>query len=282
MLAQSIHELWGSGTTLADLHRSVTERTSHQWPQFKTPSFKFALDSYQGARSAEKWLSIIESFDYLPFDGPIRMANPDQVFTVFELWEPESVPLGLENPEKMYLGRFIAASSRDTILKYDLKKRRYISTTSLDAELSLVTANMALAAPGKLFYDPFVGTGSLPIACAHFGATTWGSDIDGRSFRGDGDEKTLRGNFNQYCLVPRLGDVFSADLTNSPLRRARLWDGIICDPPYGVREGLKVLGVRDPEKTPWLIEQGMKHASYVVPFSFSARLLYLPSRLSLN
>lgn len=247
-----------------ELHRSVKERTSPRWAQFQSSSFKFIVDSYQGARSDGQRLSIINSFEFLPFEGPISMSRPDNVFTVFERWPFNSVPLGIENPDMMYLGRLVAVSSRDIILRFDLKKRGYISTTSMDSELSLVTANIALAAPGKLFYDPFVGTGSFPIACAHFGATGWGSDIDGRSIRGDGGRKSLRGNFEQYGLGTYLGDVFAADLTHTPIKRGRrIWDGIVCDPPYGVREGLRVLGVRDPEKTPWVIEKGIKMAGYV-------------------
>ncbi|PNY24787.1 tRNA (Guanine(10)-N2)-methyltransferase [Tolypocladium capitatum] len=279
VLAQSIHELWGTGTTLDELHDSVKERTCHLWPEYKESSFKFSIDSYQGARSNGQRLSIINSFHYLPFEGPIRMSHPDHVFTVFELWPYDSVPLGIENPDRIHFGRFIAASSRDVILKFDLKKRGYISTTSMDSELSLVTANIALAAPGKLFYDPFVGTGSFPIACAHFGAMGWGSDIDGRSMRGQGGRKSLPGNFLQYGLAACLGDVFAADLTHTPIKRdRRIWDGIVCDPPYGVREGLRVLGVRDPEKTPWLIQQGVKNAllpDFVPPkkpYSFLAML----------
>ena len=127
----------------------------------------------------------------------------------------------------------------------------------MDSELALVTANISLAATGKLFYDPFVGTGSFPIACAHFGAMAWGSDLDGRSIRGEGGKKSLKGNFQQYSIQSRLGDMFSADLIHHPFHpNRRIWDGIVCDPPYGVREGLKVLGVKDPEKTPWLIEAG--------------------------
>lgn len=187
------------------------------------------------------------------------MRKPEHIFTIFETWPYDSVPLGIDDPDMMYLGRLVAKSSRDVVLRFDLKKRGYISTTSMDSELSLVTANIALAAPGKLFYDPFVGTGSFPIACAHFGAMGWGSDIDGRSIRGAGGHKSLQGNFEQYGLRACLGDVFTADLVNSPVRRGRrVWDGIVCDPPYGVREGLRVLGLRDPEKTPWLLEKGKR------------------------
>jgi tRNA (guanine10-N2)-methyltransferase len=42
------------------------------------------------------------------------------------------------------------------------------------------------AKKGSLVYDPFVGTGSLLVTCAHFGAFPIGSDIDGRQIRGKG------------------------------------------------------------------------------------------------
>ncbi|KAF7562039.1 hypothetical protein G7046_g2084 [Stylonectria norvegica] len=275
---QSIHELWGSGNTLEELHQSVRQVSSHLWPQYKTPTFKFDIDSFRGTRSNTKRLKIINSFQFMAFEGRVRMSNPDESFTLFELWPLDSIPLGLEEPTTTYLGRYLGGSSRDLSLKFDLKKREYISTTSMDSELALITANIALAAPGKLFYDPFVGTGSFPVACAQFGALAWGSDIDGRSMRGEGGKKSLLGNFQQYGLGPCLGGVFAADLTNSPIRSRPTWDGIVCDPPYGVREGLRVLGCRDPENMPWLIEAGKKngmHPSYVPPkkpYSFLAML----------
>lgn len=147
-------------------------------------------------------------------------------------------------PRRLYLGRYISGSDRHAIDKYNLKKRKYISRTSMDAELSLVTANLTLAAPGKLIYDPFVGTGSFSVTCAHFGATALGSDIDGRSIRGDGRDRNLYSNFVQYESTASYLDSFIADLTHTPLRKGPLFDGIICDPPYGVREGPKTLGSR--------------------------------------
>lgn len=38
---------------------------------------------------------------------------------------------------------------------FDLKKRAYIGTTSMESEVSLLMANQAQAAPGKICYDPF-------------------------------------------------------------------------------------------------------------------------------
>ena len=167
------------------------------------------------------------------------MNNAEQTFCIFEDCD-WSVP----TPKHIYFGRFIAASQRDTINTFTLKKRQYISTTSMDSELALITANITLAAHGKLFYDPFVGTGSFPIACSHFGAVTMGSDLDGRMVRGKKGRNIVT-NFQQYGLLDRYLDGFISDLTFCPLIEARILDGVICDPPYGVREGLKVLGTKD-------------------------------------
>ena len=186
---------------------------------------------------------MIESFSYLGFNGPIVMRGAEETFCVFEEWDGSGMTL-----KQVWMGRLIARGSRDAIVTYDLKKRCYISTTSMDAELALVTANLTFAAPGKLIYDPFVGTGSFLVAAAHFGAYVSGSDIDGRSVRGKDGKRDVKANFKQYGLEGRFLDVWVADLTNSPLRAGRWLDGILCDPPYGVREGLKVLGTRDREK----------------------------------
>jgi len=74
-------------------------------------------------------------------------------------------------------------------------------------------------------------------------------------------------------------DGFVSDLTNSPLRKTAFLDAIVCDPPYGVREGLKVLGSRDPGKgkEPIVRNGELRHLQhdYVPPkrpYSFLAML----------
>jgi tRNA (guanine10-N2)-methyltransferase len=168
------------------------------------------------------------------------MKGAEQEFVVHEHFDNVTA----KEPSAIYLGRLISRGARSTVDKYSLKKRKYINTTSMDAELALITANLALAAPGKLCYDPFVGTASFPIACAHFGATAFGSDMDGRTIRGTKQRDVLV-NFEQYGLRSSWMDGFIADLTNTPLRLERCLDAILCDPPYGIREGLKVLGRKD-------------------------------------
>lgn len=233
--------------------------------------------------------SIIDGFAYLGFNGPPKMRDPDVAFRVFEDYD-----LDVPEPKYLYFGRFIAESCRNEAKRtYDLKKRHYISTTSMDAELTLLTANIAQVAPGKLFYDPFMGTGGFPIACAHFGAVVFGSDIDGRTIRGLGGsarrgqtgKMDVVGNFKQYGLESNYLGSFVSDLTNTPLRimphdqecTKGYIDGIVCDPPYGIREGLKVLGSRqqllDSERQSH--QDQYKQPGYIPPkrpYSFTALL----------
>lgn len=189
------------------------------------------------------------------------MRDAQHSFTIFEEYE-YNVP----GPKQIYLGRFLGGSSRHAIVEYSLKTRNYINTTSMDSELALLTANLTLAAPDKIFYDPFVGTGSFPIACSHFGARTIGSDIDGRMVRGK-NGRDIKTNFRQYNLLDRYLDGFISDLTHSPLRRGRWLDGIVGDPPYGVREGLKVLGTKDGSGKEAVFINGEASHLYKGPFS---------------
>lgn len=163
--------------------------------------------------------------------------------------------------------------ARDLIEKLNLKKRVYIGNTSMESEMSLLMASMALAGPGKLVYDPFAGTGSMLYASAVFGAMAFGSDIDGRPMRGKeniGDSNSQTGivkSATQYGVRDRILDTVVFDMTQNPWRKDLMFslgdevgkaeratrpkgivDGIVVDPPYGVRAGAKRLGKRDPEK----------------------------------
>ncbi|KAI9655373.1 MAG: hypothetical protein M1821_005520 [Bathelium mastoideum] len=272
ILAFGIYEVWGLGEDYPTLHEDVHRRTSQIWSRYRTSSFRFTVDGYQVKRNPASQGVLIESFTYLGFEGPIRMHDAELKMCIFEDYEH-----GAPKPRRVFLGRWIAGSDRAAVMKYDLKKRHYISTTSMDAEMSLITANMVHARPGKVIYDPFVGTAGLLIACAHFGAMTIGSDIDGRSVRGKAGRHIVS-NYHQYGLLNRYLDGLISDLTHCPLRQARLLDGIVCDPPYGVREGLKVLGTRDGSGKEEVIINGKPahlHPAFIPPkkpYSFEAML----------
>jgi tRNA (guanine10-N2)-methyltransferase len=225
-------------------------RTQSRWITYETSSFRFTVDTFHSKRSTEEQRALIETFTYLGFRGPVSMSDADLDMCIFEEYER-----GARLPKRVHLARLVRPSGRRAATTFDLRKRCYISTTSMDAELALVTANLALARPGSLFYDPFMGTGGFPLACANFGAVALGSDIDGRSIRGSRD-RNVRTNFRQYGLESLQLDSFVCDLTNSPMRTGQFLDGIVCDPPYGVREGLKVLGSKSHNKELVLLHNG--------------------------
>ena len=61
---------------------------------------------------------------------------------------------------------------------------QYIGTTSLDAELSLLMANMARVRAADLVYDPYCGTAGTLVAAGAFGARVLGCDLHAPALRG--------------------------------------------------------------------------------------------------
>lgn len=134
----------------------------------------------------------------------------------------------------------------------------------------MLMANQAHVRAGDLVYDPFVGTGSIAIACQHFGANVIGTDLDMRVLKGyavgcktknkvDGLDKIDRfdvfANFQHYKL-PR-PDFLAMDISalqfnlgksSSGLALRPVFDAIVCDPPYGVRARSQKAGIRDSRK----------------------------------
>ncbi|SCU98112.1 LADA_0H10660g1_1 [Lachancea dasiensis] len=252
ILTRAIYEYWGQGSNYEQLHLDVQENPLYLQlkQEYRESSFKFEFDSFGGSSAGKlDRVACIESFKYLDFQGPIRMKNPEQIFTVIEEYEPLSDNQAGETPLRLFFGREVQRSDRfrGALEKYDLKKRPYKGTTSFEAELSLVSANIAQVKPGTFMYDPFAGTGSFLTAGGHYNAMVIGSDIDGRMIRGKGSQ-TIRANFKKYQDSLQFLDVLTMDFTHNALRKNLIIDTILCDPPYGIRESIKVLGAKDPER----------------------------------
>lgn len=107
------------------------------------------------------------------FQGRVDLRNPDHKF-----WLMETDDYGSNNglppvmQRSIFFGREVGAADRKLLPTYQLKSRKYLGPTAMDAEMAFLMANQGLAQPGKLVYDPFVGTGSILVAAAHFGAMT--------------------------------------------------------------------------------------------------------------
>jgi tRNA (guanine10-N2)-methyltransferase len=69
----------------------------------------------------------------------VDLDNPSVTFMVCE-----NFVVGAKEPNAVYFGVLLSAGNHESSKKFDLKKRGYLGTTSMDAELSLVMGNMAL------------------------------------------------------------------------------------------------------------------------------------------
>lgn len=107
----------------------------------------------------------------------MKLSNPDVCFQYFEYYGtvPNNPPLF---PYEVFFGRLISYGLRQLIQKLSLKTRKFIGNTSMDPQLSLLMANQAKVNHGDIVLDPFVGSGSLLVAAAEFGAYVIGGDID--------------------------------------------------------------------------------------------------------
>ncbi|KAI1240967.1 hypothetical protein IHE44_0009422 [Lamprotornis superbus] len=93
----------------------------------------------------------------------------------------------------------------------------------------------------------------LLISSAHFGAYVCGTDIDYNTIHGlgkasrknqkwRGPDENIRANLRQYSLEKYYLDALVADSSRPIWRKGMLFDAIITDPPYGIREAPRRMG----------------------------------------
>ena len=243
----AVFEVWGEGATHEEVHKQVKEYLeTHPEARRRVDecSFKFKVEGFNRHYSFEEQLRLIRSFEWMQWGGNAEMHNPQERFWILELVRPQAPDE--ESPLKVWLVRQLSLAARPLVDQYTLKRRTYLGTTSMEAEISFFTANQALVKQGSLIMDPFVGTGSLLVTCAALGAYTIGADIDWEVLVGKEKGKGVRSNFKQYGLEDRLLDLIRFDHSkHNVLRHERPFlDAIVCDPPYGIRAGAKKVGVR--------------------------------------
>nr|XP_056712318.1 tRNA (guanine(10)-N2)-methyltransferase homolog isoform X2 [Euleptes europaea] len=193
-----------------------------------------------------------QSVEFLPFKGKVNLKKPDYIFWFLEDYgtDPNNIP---EQPLHLYFGRWIANGQRDLIESYSVKRRHFIGNTSMDACLAFIMANHGRVKTNDIVFDPFVGTGGLLIASAHFGAYVCGTDIDystvhglGKASRKNqkwrGPDENIRANLRQYGLENYYLDVLVSDASKPIWRKGMQFDAIITDPPYGIREATRRTG----------------------------------------
>lgn len=209
ILVKGMYEVWGEGSSYEELEEAIRSYPEDQMLPYLSSdtTFKITVDSFGKVFSFQEQNDRIKGLSYIPFKGRVNLKNPDHKF-----WLIETDDYGVNNglppvaERRIFFGREIGAADRKLIPTYQLKSRNYLGPTAMDAEVAFLMANQALVEPGKLVYDPFVGTGSILVAAAHFGAMTMGADIDIRVVRdGRGPDTNVWSNFKQYGLQMPIG-----------------------------------------------------------------------------
>ncbi|XP_026102532.1 tRNA (guanine(10)-N2)-methyltransferase homolog, partial [Carassius auratus] len=182
---KSAFELWGHGTTTDELRMSLLEYPAEKMAPYlqNNSTYKINVYTFNKTLVFKDRIEKIDALDFLPFKGTVNLKDPEHIFCLLEDYgsDPYDIP---EEPFHMYFGRWIADGQRELIRSYSVKKRHFIGNTSMDAGLSFFMANHAKVKADDLVYDPFVGTGSLLVACSRFGAYVCGTDIDYNTIHG--------------------------------------------------------------------------------------------------
>ncbi|GKD26799.1 tRNA (guanine(10)-N2)-methyltransferase, partial [Tanacetum coccineum] len=201
ILVKGLYEIWGEGSSYEELKEAINSYPDDRKLPYITPdsTFRIIIDSFGKAIPFKDQTARIKGMDYIPFQGRVDLRNPEHKF-----WLIETDDYGTNNglppvvDKRIFFGREVGAADRKLLPTYQLKSRNYLGPTAMDAEVAFLMANQAQAMPGKLVYDPFVGTGSILVAAAHFGAMTMGADIDIRVVRdGRGPDCNVWSNFKQ-------------------------------------------------------------------------------------
>ncbi|ETE65965.1 tRNA guanosine-2'-O-methyltransferase TRM11-like protein, partial [Ophiophagus hannah] len=174
--AKSIFELWGHGKSVEELHSSLKNYPVEKMAPYLQSNFTYKIIVHAFNKTLTQ-PEKIQRIDFLPFKGRVDLNNPDHTFWFLE---DHGIYLGnsTEQPISLYFGRWIANGQRELIESYSVKKRHFIGNTSMHSGLAFIMANHGKVKPNNIVFDPFVGTGGLLIASAHFGAYVCGTDID--------------------------------------------------------------------------------------------------------
>jgi tRNA (guanine10-N2)-methyltransferase len=247
VLLRSVLKLWSHSNTLAIFQSQLKDYCKDNvqvigYAFEPTTSFKITVETFNRKISLAEKVQKIESLNFLPVQGPVNLKTPDVEWMYIEFYgvDPNDVP---ELPYDYIFGQWICNGTRDTISELSLKKRKFIGNTSMDAQLSLLMANQGLVRPGDFVYDPFVGTGSLLVSAAKFGAFVLGSDIDYMTLHAKSKptrvnekvraaDESIYANLRQYGCENNYVDVLISDFSRSIWKDNILFDSIITDREY--------------------------------------------------
>ena len=267
---KAVFQIVGEGKTLLDCVAHLSRLTDddilklipHTW------SIKIKhLGKMKGPSPREAKAQIEEFRDVFNAlaHRPVDLQSPDS-----ELWllkdcrRLEQSDTSSKPPEIHYhwlLKRIkptIKVGAHQLAIQSDIKKRAFISTTTMPSDRALLMANLAQFNKGGVVLDPFCGSAGLLLSSSLLGAKVVGGDLDvkllshqdqplsypasiGRPLRGI-EKVSFGDSFTELGLAePTL--LLGADIKDPnviemylALNHDQPYDAIVTDPPYGIRE----------------------------------------------
>ncbi|RDD44719.1 tRNA (guanine(10)-N2)-methyltransferase-like protein [Trichoplax sp. H2] len=270
VLIRSIIDVWAQSTTYTDLFTQLKNLSEEKLTRFYKDDYTFSIriESFNKKVPFSQQKDLLMKLDFLPFGGSVKLKQPDFTFYLLQDFG-DDCNQPREQPSRLFFGRLVSIVVFTTLslvsaneIYYEtiklLKENILVTHLCLQNYASLWRIKLWQVRPGSLIYDPFVGTGSITLACAHFGAFTLGADIDpnilhgrGRSSRAKGPkfrgpDENVYANYCQYKLQSNFVDVMVLDAAKPAWKDGLHFDAIVTDPPYGIREGArKVLSKSD-------------------------------------
>ena len=179
-------EVWYVAESYEDLIVNINSHLNTSLKSFlagNTFSFAIRVSSFAKKLNKDYITDVISKLEALEIGGRVCLTNPDLTIQVIEDYgdDPKLKPV---KPKRIYIGSLMAEGQRKLLTHYSLERRYYIGNTSMDPEISFLMGNLAKVKRGDFVIDPFVGTGSILISCAHLGAYVMGTDIDRRILHG--------------------------------------------------------------------------------------------------
>ena len=111
-------QLWiESDKNLISFHQDLKNYCDKNDLKFdKDFSFKIQVETFMKRLSMQERLVKIESFEYLPVQGPVKLDKPDVTFVAFEFYgfDHNNLP---EEPLHLFFGKFVAEGQRELITK---------------------------------------------------------------------------------------------------------------------------------------------------------------------
>ncbi|EMH72078.1 RNA methylase family UPF0020 protein [Entamoeba histolytica HM-1:IMSS-B] len=259
VLIKTVYEIWGEAKTYEELVPIVYSKADELIPIHKGKTFRLKVTcfgrNYKQPEQIERFdkFKDFKLYDYL---GSVNLKKPELSIAIME--NIGHLKKATEQPKNIYFGYSLCKGNRKLVNHFSLKVRPYIGTTSMDPELCVIMSNMGCCRPGTVMCDPFTGTGSTLVTSAHFGSYVLGMDISNVAMRSKAyytkntgkPLKDITTNIDYYNLRDHFLGLVTNDFALSSLQVRPMFDCIVTDPPYGIREGAKKVGKRKPDMVP--------------------------------